>query len=169
MTDYMPLDLTPCCNADLSLLDQVPAGTQRFQGLPFQIGERIIALGENIHQEPVVIPIRSKAYHIVFAQRLLELTAMIGTACAEYVFEFENGGFVVTTLRDRFEIGVIPSTVGRIPLLTYADTKDSLLSRYEGNWDRAGVRACEIGQGRATCFHLWAWQNPYPEQTILSI
>jgi len=181
VNDYEALDLSGLCNADASILGEggrIPTGRQTYHGLPFQIageegGKCVIAFGEGVRTEPLSIPIEKAVRSVIVAHRLLDSRIYegdpVGRVCADYVFEYEGGGSVVVPIRERFEIGIIPSPWGQLALLAYPDNKDSLMPRYEGNWGAAGNRQTEVIQAWPSAFYLWAWVNPSPEKPLRSL
>lgn len=181
MVDYEVLDLRAWCNADASILGEggkIPTGQQIYHGLPFFIaggdgGKCVIAFGEGVGLEPVEIPIGKRARTVLVAHRLLDSTIYqgdpVGRVCAEYVFEHADGGSVAVPIRERFEIGIIPSPWGQLAFLAYPDNKESLMPRYQGNWGSAGTRQTEVVQAWPSAFYLWAWENPKPEVPLRAL
>lgn len=176
------MDLSAFCNADASILggqQTIPTGAQTYRGLPFLIGrsdgagQSVIAFGTGHREEPLRIPISAQVRHVLFAHRLLDSKIReggpIGKPCADYLFEYEDGEKLTASIRDRFEIAVLPVVWGQLPFLAYPDHDDQLLPRYQGEWDSAGQHQTEVGQQWPVFFHLWPWQNPHPEKPIASI
>lgn len=183
MPDYEPLDLSSLCNADQSVLgqnaSQLPTGQQTLQGLPFLLGPpdgagpSVIGLGSGLRSEPVTIMVGKTARYILFAHRLLESKIHegdpVGRECGEYVFTYGDGSAVVVPIRERLEIGIIPSGWGQLALLAHPDMKDGLMPRHEGNWGGAGNRQTEAIQAWPRWFYLFPWENPHPESAVQSI
>ena len=183
MNDYEPLDLSALCNAGTELLGEdqdPPRGSQRFRGLPFQIGPGdagdgpcFIGLGTGLGIDPVVVPIERAVRSVVVAHRLLDSPigegGPIASHVADYVFRLEGGEEVRVPVRDRFEISVVPIMWGARPFLALPDQEDGLMPRDEGRWDEAGRRQTEIVMGLPRGYFLWAWTNPKPERPLESL
>ncbi len=196
--DYEPLSLTELCNAgvwlyapenlgqDGTYLQPLPAspptGSQRFHGLPFQIGPGqggdppcFIAFGEHgdLYRQKQVIPVGKTARHIIFAHAVLETRLWQGGAAgveiARYVFCYQDGHEEAAPIRERFEIGNIPLPWGQFPFLCLPDQKHFLEDRFQGHWARAGFRLTEVGWAIPRGYYLWPWQNPRPEVEISHI
>ncbi len=181
MTDYEPLDLSPLCNAGLSVLGenvQAPVGGQTFHGLPFLIGREeggdgpcFLALDAGANS--VTLSIRKPARRIIIAHRLLESDllegGLPGKAVADYVFRLSGGEEIRVPIRERFEIGFLPASMPGAPFRAVADQKDTLLPRHEGRWGDAGRRQTEAGRGGARGYYLWAWENPQPGREVESL
>ena len=96
MTDYEPLDISSSFNAGFDALgevDPVPEGIVSFHGLPFQMGDGVIALDES--RQSVRIAVGRRARSVVFAHSLgaAELTEVepVGQAVADYLFHMADG------------------------------------------------------------------------------
>ncbi len=160
---------------------KIPSGSQSFHGLPFLIGSAdgsgncVVAFGERAGMDPVTIMVEKTARHVVFAHRLLDSRIEegdpIGRVCGEYVFRFSDGKELTVPIRERLEIAIIPTPWGQLPLLAIPDHKDDPITwnRYGGTWGGSGHRQTEASQGSAKAFYLWAWENPHPEATIVSV
>ena len=187
MSDYEPLDLSAWCNAGIDVLGKgavAPVGPQTFRGLPFQIGtaqadesgRRFMALGGS--SGSVTVPINKTARHVIFAHRLLE-GGELGVPVAEYAFTLAGGDVLRVPIRERYEIGVVPrgdevlsrtlARVADVPFRAVPDQNDSLAPRYQGRWEKVGLRQSEGIAGTRRDYYLWAWRNQHPEQTIESL
>jgi hypothetical protein len=181
--NYVPLRLGDFCNVGTGFVGQsvsLATGAQLFQGLPFDIGQEAsrcyVGFGREAGTRPIILGIKARAYHVIFAHRLLEsyLTegANIGNPIARYVFRLAGGREIAVDIRERFQIGVVPAPVGQWaqpPFLAVPDQKDSLMPRYEGRWDDIGLRQVEAIEGEAQSFWLWAWRNPSPDCDVESL
>lgn len=179
--DYAPLDLAPHRNAGAEVVpsQQRPArGRQLFHGLPFQVGPLtgdgplfLVLGGDDLASRR--IPVGRRAQHIIFAHRLLDSHLMeggpVGEQVAEYVVHYADGTEERLAVRERLEIGVVPSEWGQWPLLAVADQANALPARYEGRWGLAGQRQTEATGGNARDYYLWPWANPRPECAIDAI
>ena len=157
MPDYVPLDISRWCNANLSILnaeDEPPVGRVSFRGLPFLVGkeggsrndDRLVVLEEGT--DSVLIPFGKTATYLVVAHRLLETNVPsggpLGVEVADYVLKYADGGEERVTIRERFEIVALPGPkdipgVPGSPFRAFTDQKASLLPRYEGEWESVGA------------------------------
>jgi hypothetical protein len=176
MASYQPVDLSAVCNAGAEILgdepSDVPFGKVELRGLPFLIGseppskERFLLLPD----ASTSVEIGRLAPRVVIAHRLLEQGAPAGHAAgqtvAEYAFHLAGGQVVVVPIRERFEIGVVPTPWGRLPFLAVSDTNDHNLPRHEGKWGEAGFRLVEHVLGWPASYYLWCWENPSPDLVV---
>ena len=141
MSDYEPLDLTDHLNGGLDALGAsgtAEIGPRHFRGLPFAIGSDpakcfISLQGDS---EPVSIPVGSSASRIIFAHRLLaseiDEGGPVGVHIADYVFSLANGEEHIVPVRERFEIGFVPTDSFRgpsgLPFLAVTDGKHTAVS-----------------------------------------
>lgn len=186
MPGYEALLISEHCNVDASILgdaslqgrsEAMPSGNHTYHGLPFIIGDgqgRVAGFGDGVRLEAVTIPIPARATHVIFAHRLLgskilEGGTPVGIACADYVFVDTTGEEVRAPIRDRFEIAVIPTAWGQLPLLAKPDMKDGLVPREQGPWGQAGIRQTEAQQASARSFYLWYWTNPHPDRELAAV
>ncbi|MBI2191601.1 MAG: CehA/McbA family metallohydrolase [Planctomycetes bacterium] len=185
MKDYQALNIARLCNAPVTILgpQAKPAvGLQKLRGLPFQIGPRNgrgrkvflgLGNGEGCSPQSVVIPIRSRAKKVLFAHRLLDSKLQqngpLGAVAAHYVFHLAGGEAVSVTIRERFEISVVPVAWGQLPFLAAPDRADGLPARYEGPWGSTGSRQTEAGQAWPRDYVLYVWSNPRPGARIESV
>ena len=109
MADYEPLDISSSFNAGFDALgevDPVPEGLVRFHGLPFLMGDGVIALDES--RQSVKIAVGLPAASVLFAHSLgaAELTDVepVGQAVADYLFHMADGRTIRAPIRGRFEI-----------------------------------------------------------------
>lgn len=182
MDDYEPLDISQWCNAGVALLGEGgerAIGELTFRGLPFLVGGReggggdncFVSLGESDHS--VTIPINHRARRVIVAHRLPGAQygggRSPGTQVAEYVFRLSGGKEVRVPIRERFEIGVVPTPWGVSPFRAVSDLKSRLMPRYEGRWESAGYRQTEAAPPLFRWYSLWAWENPEPEESIESL
>jgi hypothetical protein len=181
MNEYQPLNLADTCNtgiAFLGLAEEPLVGVQSFRGLPFLVGaakpdpERcLIGFGSLLNQ--VSIPVNSTAHWILFAHTLLESGIddgdPIGEVVASYTICFAEGESVRLPVRERFEVGLVPTPWGQFPFLAVPDEPDQLMARYLGEWEQFGNRLVEAHNAIPRAYFLWAWQNPQPERQIASI
>ena len=184
MPDYEPLDISSSLNAGFDALgevDPVPEGLVSFHGLPFLMGNGVIALDESCQN--VKIPVGRRAMRVVFAHSLgaAELTEVepVGQAVADYLFHLEGGLTIRVPIRGRFEIASLPgadatskrgsSGLPALPFRAVTDQKDSLMDRYRGVWSETGRRQTESVMGQAKWSYLWCWSNPEPDTSIEAI
>ena len=182
MPDYEPLDLTQYLNGGLDALGADTAaeiGPRHFRGLPFAIGDDpsrcFISLDGD--GEPVSIPVGNSASRVIFAHRLvaseIDDGGPVGLHVADYVFSLANGQRHVVPIRERFEIGSVPTDSFRgasgLPFLAVTDGKHRLLPRKEGEWQEVGRRQTEYLQATARSYFLWCWTNPEPDVEVESI
>ena len=191
---YAPVDISPLCNRNGTLLagrhppglaashvaaGPLPVGRQQFHGLPFLLGPEsgegasLIAFGPDMRTQPVTIPLASTARQVIVGHGLLDSQIYegdpVGRACAEYTFSYADSTSETVTIRERFEIGLVPAPWGQLPLLAYPDEPDHLMSRHGGPWGEAGLRAAEVVQGWPRWFYLWPWENPRPGAELASL
>ncbi|MCB9770819.1 MAG: CehA/McbA family metallohydrolase [Candidatus Omnitrophica bacterium] len=180
MSEYEPLSLAPFCNVDSSILppgQSLPNGPQDYYGLPFFIGDgqgRVAGFGDTIRMDRITIPVSAVVRHMVFAHRLLDSVIYqggtpVGQPCADYVFVLEDGSEDRVPIRDRFELTVIPTMWGQLPMLALPETKNSIYPRYEGSFAGAGYRECDFNQAYPNNFYLWYWTNPNPDVGLCEI
>ena len=189
MKDYRPLNLARQCNVAADFAGPIgtpPIGKHLFHGLPFQIGPAnakpkqkcLIGLkgksgGAKGATSPIVIPIKAAAKHVIVAHSLLETEIPagdpIGREVAHYVFAYDDGTSVRVPIRERFELAALPLTWGQLPFLALPAEKDHVWPRYGGEWDMAGRRVTEGGQGWPRAYFLWCWENPSPEKKIVTM
>jgi hypothetical protein len=196
--DYEPLFLSAHFNAGVELYSPEnlawdgtylqplpttpPTGFQTFHGLPFQIGATdggdgscFLAFGSaaGLHQENVEIPVGKTARHFIFAHAVLKTRLWqggpLGIEIARYTLHYRDGTVESVSIRERFEIGVIPLPWGQFPFLAVPDQKHFLEDRYTGRWTRTGFRLTEVGWAIPQGYYLWSWKNPRPEAEIAHI
>ena len=196
MNDYEPLDLSKSCNAGREVLPEgAPAqtGRQSFRGLPFLVGSGnggagpcFVALDGT--SQPVTVPVGQTARRVVFAHRLLESDLEdggdIGLACAEYVFHLSGGSEHRVAIRERFEIGMVYDPgqmpgraasannmlrMGQKTFRAVTDRAEYLHPRHLDSLGERGRRQMESIEGTPLGYHLWAWENPHPDQEIESL
>ena len=182
MTDYEPLDLSEHLNGGLDALGEdatAEIGPRHFRGLPFGIGDDptkcfILVDGDC---SPVNVPVGSTSYRVVFAHRLvtseIDEGGQVGEHVADYVFTLENGDRHVVPIRERFEIGTVPTDSFRgasgLPFRAVTDGKHQLFHRTEGPWHELGRRQTEYLQATARSYFLFSWANPEPDVPIDSV
>ncbi len=183
MPDYQPIDLGPFCNAGSAIYETKkapPTGQLTFHGLPFQIGGAnpdstrcFIALGPDIVEAAIDVPIGVAARHVLFAHALLDThlleNAQVGEVVAHYSIRYSDGAIVRVPIRERFEIAAIPMWWSAFPFLAVPENQDYLAPRYQGEWGDAGNRQTEADMGWPAHYYLWDWVNPRPDQPIESI
>ncbi len=180
MSDYEPIPLQDFCTAGVAILGPGPApplGARSFRGLPFQIGEDparcFVGLGTGLRLEPVVIPLARTARTIVIAHRLLDSPILaggpVGTVVAEYIIRYTDGAEERVPIRDRFEIGVVPTEWGQLPFRAVPDRADRLPPRFAGEFGTAGQRQTEVIQATPLAYFLWAWVNPRPTVPLAAL
>ena len=182
MADYEPLDIAAHLNGGLDALGASGAaeiGPRHFRGLPFAIGDNpskcFISLDGD--GEPVSVTVGSSASRVIFAHRLLvseiDEGGPVGVHVADYVFSLANGQEHVVPVRERFEIGFVPTDSFRgpsgLPFLAVTDGKHALFPRNEGPWQEIGRRQTEYLQATAKSYFLWSWTNPDPDVAVESI
>jgi hypothetical protein len=183
MSDYQPIDLAKFCNVGTTFLGTSVSpfiGEQRFIGLPFLVGgaqpdpERCLVGfgGESNALSQVTVPIDSTAQWLIFAHSLLESDVQdggdVGQVVASYTVCFDGTGPVQLPIRERFEVGFVPTVWGQFPFLSVPEQADTLLPRYNGPWEHFGRRQTEATT-ISPKYYLWAWQNPHPERRISSV
>ena len=182
MSDYEPLDLTDHLNGGMDVLGAsgtAEIGPRHFRGLPFTIGNDPERCFISLHgdSEPVSIPVGSAASRIIFAHRLLvseiDEGGPVGVHIADYIFSLANGQEHIVPVRERFEIGFVPTDSFRgpsgLPFLAVTDGKHRLFPRNEGPWQEIGRRQTEYLQAAAHSYFLWSWTNPERDVAIESI
>ena len=194
MADYEPLDISRSCNAGASLLGDVTdgaVGRQSYRGLPFLVGapdgaegaDSLVSFGDST--EAITIPIGQPAHALVFAHCLTETKVHLGgphgVQVADYVLHYAGGGEERVTIRERFEIGLVPPphVPGKpasdsvlmlgLPYRAVTDGKAKLALLGEGDWGRAGWRQTEATMAVSRHYYLWALRNPDPERAIESL
>ena len=182
MNDYEPLDLAEQLNGGLDVLGagaDAEIGPRHFRGLPFAIGADpsrcFIALEGG--SERVTLSVGRAASRIIFAHRLLtseiDNGGPVGIPVAEYVFSLANGEQHVVPIRERFEIGFVPTDSFRgpsgLPFIAVTDGKHQMFPRYEGQWQELGRRQTEYLQATARSYFLWSWTNPEPDVAVENI
>ena len=187
MSDYEPINLSKLSNADSNIVDEeVLLGSQKLRGLPFLVGDAnsqstdkcFISLSEG--DSPVEIPIQKHASRIIIAHRLLESSVPdggeLGLQVAEYVFRKSGGLEDRVSIRERFEIGYVPSRVQEspwrvygVPSRAFTDQKAKLLPRYEGDFALVGRRQTEASPAEAALYYLWSWENKDKDSEIESL
>ena len=182
MTDYEPLDLAEQLNGGLDALGagaNAEIGPRHFRGLPFAIGvdpsKCFISLEGG--SERVTIPVDRTASRIIFAHRLLASEiddgGPVGIPIADFVFSLANGEQHVAPIRERFEIGFVPTDSFRgpsgLPFLAVTDGKHQMFPRNEGQWQELGRRQTEYLQATARSYFLWSWTNPEPDVAVENI
>ena len=183
MADYEPVDLSQFCNvriADLGTGRQPPTGEQLFHGLPFRIGDPARpdtpCFVQIMPDERVTIPVDRAADHVIIAHRRQAASedeyVPPGQLVAEYSFDLAGTeeSRVTVPIRQRLEItlpndGWDPAA----PFLAASTAEFALPDRYEGRWDAAGFRQCEVDVRGLPDFFLWTWENPRPESRIAQI
>lgn len=178
-TGYRAVSLGDLCNIGVDVLGPGPLpelGAVTLRGFPFAIGvdpERCFAgLGRGL-AEHLTLPLEATAHNVLFAWRLLESPILeggpVGTALAEMRFRFEDDTDETVTIRDRFEIAVVPPAWGQNPFRAQPDVYDSLPRRYEGAFDSTGSRQTEARQALPRSWWIWAWRNPRPDVPLRSV
>lgn len=180
MADYIPLPLADLYNAGVDLLGATgppPLGSQSFRGLPFKLGtnERccFLAFGDGVCSEPRTIPIAQPARTVIIAHRLLDSPILaggpVGAPVADYLFRTADGQEEKVTIRDRFEIAVVPTPWGQLPFRAVPDQSDRLPPRFHGHFGDVGKRQTAVVQASARGYYLYAWTNPWPEQPLATL
>ncbi|MBO0838942.1 MAG: hypothetical protein J2P28_25990, partial [Actinobacteria bacterium] len=178
-TGYSALPLGDLCNTGVDVLGPGPLpelGAVTLRGFPFAIGvdpvRCFVGLGRGL-AEHLALPLEATAHNVLFAWRLLESPILeggpAGIAVAELRFRFEDGTDERVTIRDRFEIAVVPPGWGQNPFRAQPDVYDSLPRRYEGAFDSTGSRQTEARQGEPRSWWIWAWRNPRPDVPLRSV
>src|SRR5689334_361789 len=139
MRDYQPIDLAAFCNVGTTFLAPdrpVPIGEQHFQGLPFLVGGMsanpvrcLIGFGHDTNlPAQVTIPVEAKARWLIFAHALLESDILdggeVGQVVASYTVCFDGAGPVELPIRERFEVGLVPTVWGQNPFLAVPEQAD---------------------------------------------
>ena len=97
----------------------------------------------------------------------------MGIHVADYVFSLADGQEVAVPVRERFEIGFVPTDSFRgpsgLPYLAVTDGKHQLFPRNEGKWQEVGRRQTEYLQATARSYFLWSWTNPEPGVAVENI
>jgi hypothetical protein len=180
MRDYESVDLGSLCNAgpaDLGEGPPIQPGMQAIHGIPFLVGageRHVVLLGGGV-LDTLEVPVGRVARSLVFAHRLLESGIdegdLTGRLCATYVVRYDDGETIEQPVRERFEIGVVPSRWGQQALLAWTDSGNRLMSRYEGRWGLTGRRQAEVGLGGPypDALYLWPWSNPRPEVAVEAV
>jgi hypothetical protein len=175
MADYKPLKIDNWYNAGTAFFgaDQQPKiGAQVFHGLPFSIGADAARcfIGFEAGAGAVSIPVNDRAYNLVFVHTLLESYVLkgepVGRVIAHYIVHYADGTSERIPVRERFEIGVVPTAWGQWPFVALPEQKDFLASRTEGRWEETGWRQTEAGYAHDNDYYVWAWRSPRPEAVI---
>ncbi len=179
--DYLSVSLAEAANAPLDVIPEPgrpPAGTLLLRGLPFALGPDpgrcLVHLGAGGGAGEAELTVGLRAHHLVFAHRLLSSSIYQGDPpgrpVARITFTYEDGEQVTHTVRERFEVAVIPTGWGQLPFLAVPDTADQLpAQRWRGDYGSMGARQTEAFQGWARWFYLWAWRNPRPQARVESL
>lgn len=179
--DYVPVSLAEASNAPLDLLPEASrphAGPLSLRGLPFELGpapERcLVHLGGEGGAGEAELTIGLRAGCLVFAHRLLTSHLLEGDPpgrpVADFTFIYEDGSQVSHTVRERFEVAIVPTRWGQLPFLALPDMPDHLpTDRWRGSYGEIGYRQTEAFQGWPRWFYLWAWRNPRPEARLESL
>lgn len=182
MTDYEALDLSSYCNAGSAVADLAGAGSgaagprlgeQLLRGLPFRVNEDPQRCWVVPKDGPVLIDVGRAARYVVVAHRQLQGPASdldaVGCLVAEYRFHLRGAAPVPVPIRQRYEVDVVPAQWGVLPYLAVPDQYDRLYPRRRGAFDMTGWRQCEAAQATARDYHLWCWENPYPDSALDAI
>src|SRR5262245_16553217 len=183
MNDYQPINLAEFCNVGTTFLGPGAhkwIGAQDFRGLPFLVGDVqpdpqrcFVGFGGDTNGlDALSVPVDSTARWVIFAHTLLESDVEnggdVGQVVASYSICFAEGEPVRLPVRERFEVGLVPTLWGQHPFLAVPQHSDYLMPRYEGRWEQFGGRQTEASLADPEYF-LWAWQNPHPDKLITSI
>ncbi|MGN6795035.1 MAG: CehA/McbA family metallohydrolase [Streptosporangiaceae bacterium] len=184
MADYEPVDLSEFCNTGIEALAadrQPPIGDQLFHGLPFRIGDPAKPDSPCFVQimagERVTIPVDRAADRVILAHLRVRASSdeyiAPGELVAEYKFDLTgtDGPEVTVPIRERLEIAASPGDGWDPsgPYLARTTQQANLPDRYEGRWDEAGWRQCEVAIDWLPYYFLWTWENPHPGSTISTI
>src|SRR5574342_636601 len=163
MPDYKPLNLESLYNAGPAFFGadgQPKIDCQIFHGLPFNIGADSARcfIGFQSGAQSVSIPVNYTCYNIIFAHTLLESKVLegepIGRAVAHVVVHYAKGQPVRIPIRERFEIGIVPTTWGQWPFLALPEQKDWLADREAGRWEDTGNRQTEANYAHGNYYYL---------------
>ena len=176
MADYEPVPLDAVCNAGVDVFGDdtpnPPIGPVTLRGLPFVIGSESPSKDRClvVPTSSVSVEVGRQAKRVIIAHRLLEPSGPaghgVGTAVADYAFHLAGGETVTVTIRERFEIQIVPPDWGREPFLAVTDSHDGNQQRFGGDWNAAGYRLTEHYRGSASAYYLWCWDNPHPDKAI---
>jgi hypothetical protein len=176
MADYEPVPLDTVCNAGVDVFGDdtpnPPIGPVTLRGLPFVIGSESPSKDRClvIPTSSVSVEVGRQAKRVIIAHRLLEPSGPaghgVGTAVADYAFHLAGGETVTVTIRERFEIQIVPPDWGREPFLAVTDSHDGNRQRFGGDWNAAGYRLTEHYRGSASAYYLWCWDNPHPDKAV---
>jgi len=182
MPSYKPINLGKWCNVGAKWIGEdisFPIGKLSLRGLPFlitandELNPRFLGFGENSYLDSIEIKISSNPNWVIFAHRLLNSHTIeeekIGRLIATYQFLFRDGTEASSSIRERFEIGVLPVEWGRIAMLAVPDTLDEIPDRDGGPWEQIGQRQTEVQPALPRYFYLWAWKNPFPDRELISL
>jgi hypothetical protein len=121
------------------------------------------------------VPVGRVARNVVVAHRLLTSPRTdgmgAGSTIALYTFRLAEGDAIEVPIRERFEIGTIPTEWwdADVPFLARSDSSPQPFDRAAGPWELAGVRQTETYVDLAAGYYLWVWENPEPDRAIESI
>ncbi len=183
MDDYQPMSLAGLCNVGVDFAPSIKhlvIGKQLYHGLPFLIGAEepdparcFVGFGGDAATEPVTVPIGQTARHLIVAHTLIESGIFagepVGRVVAHYCICYADGGELRVPIRDRFEIGLVPTQWGHLAFLARPDHADGMLPRKAGSWDTMGERHTEVDTGWPKNYYLWTWRNPDPERLIAAL
>jgi hypothetical protein len=176
MADYEPVSLDSVCNAGVDVFGDdtpnPPIGPVTLRGLPFVIGSETPSRDRClvVPTSSVSVEVGRQARRVIIAHRLLEPSGPaghgVGAAVADYAFHLAGGETVTVTIRERFEIQIVPPAWGREPFLAVTDSHDGNRERFGGAWNAAGFRLTEHYRGSASTYYLWCWDNPHPDKAV---
>lgn len=169
MSGYEPIDLSLFGNTPTTdVASEAAVGLQTFHGLPFEVAKSSIVL--DARDDAVSVPVGRHATHVIVAHRMVESDVLeggdIGTTVAVYVFHLADGQQVAVPMRERFEIGFLPTWWGGLPFAAFPDNANAMMQRWEGRWELTGGRQTEADQGWPRAWYLWAWVNPSPDVDV---
>lgn len=190
-TDYRPLDLSKHFNGGVDVLETAretstgtyleehppmpPLGEHLLHGLPFAFADDpercLIALESGVGE--VAIEVDTAPCNVIFAHAVISTDLWeggeLGVKVASYRFHFADGSMIDAPIRERFEIGHMPTPWGQYPFLAVTDEEDHVQPREGGEWNRFGFRMTEVGWAVARSYYLWAWRNPMTDSGLTRI
>ena len=180
-SEYRPVDLTAICNSGMEVWDGGPRparGQQTFRGIPFQIGDPGQA-GDRcfVALEPggstITVPLDRVADHLIVAHRrpVGGSDPVPGDVLAEYVVHLDDVTSEEAPIRERIEVGAVPSDGwdAESPFAAAGTGSLVLADRYVGRWEDLGMRQCETVWSWGNDYFLWVWEHPRPQVPIRSI
>lgn len=164
-------------------LEHAPSGACVSWGIPFEIKEVVV-----LKDQPAVVDLPpTRTQWLVFLHtsdlRPLKLgldgfispmrgQGQLGEHAADYVILYEDGTEERLAIRRRHQLGAFQRRWGENCLQAVAHHKPQPMraahEQLAPNWGRTQTRATAADSGPWVNW-LWAWENPYPDKTVVGI